>query len=507
VSFCPAYSSFQTWVPMVSVNKTIFESSELAGANSVDRNVGRVLRLALKREGLTLIEVMIALTMTLIVLGAMMTAFASVSSRMQQGRAMIELANRVRNVESTLRSDLTSMTVEPRPYTTTLPSGFFQIVEGGRSDAETAVTVNSVIGDVDDVLSMTIQSKGKLFRGRQDINFANPTTVGSNIQILESPLAEVVWFTYWNEKIQNNIPDFEDIIELHRRVLLIRPDISLPGNLDLNEVRRFFLTNDISARIEVDPNNSGRFRLVANQVGDLAIRKNRFGHFSGVTNGAPNISLGFPNRLEYQLLASYSFPSANDPAGVIANKPDDIVLTDVVGFDVRVFSPNAHLKADTGGSMAIEPGDIALPPPPNYIDHGDFGAFVDLGFQDLRPRINEPLPWFSGNHNFNGSFGLNIWPDSTWPAPIGFTKKEFIYDTWTPAYESDGIDQDGNGVIDQGTDGLDNNNLNGVDDIGERETVPPYSHPIRGIEIRIRTVERVTKQVHQTTIIQSFVPE
>ena len=42
------------------------------------------------RRGLTLIEIMIALTMTLIVLGAMMQAFQYASGQMQMGRATME---------------------------------------------------------------------------------------------------------------------------------------------------------------------------------------------------------------------------------------------------------------------------------------------------------------------------------------------------------------------------------------------------------------------------------
>ena len=68
------------------------------------------------RSGLSLVEIMIALTMTLIVLGAMMTAFQFASEKMQGGRAIMELANRARTAESLLRSDLAGLTLDPRPY-------------------------------------------------------------------------------------------------------------------------------------------------------------------------------------------------------------------------------------------------------------------------------------------------------------------------------------------------------------------------------------------------------
>jgi hypothetical protein len=45
---------------------------------------------------------------------------------------------------------------------------------------------------------------------------------------------------------------------------------------------------------------------------------------------------------------------------------------------------------------------------------------------------------------------------------------------------------------------------NGVDDIGERETQPPYAVPLQGIQIRIRAFEPGSRQVREVTIIQKF---
>ena len=51
------------------------------------------------RAGLSLVEIMIALTMTLIVLVSMMSAFQYASAEMQNGRATLEMANRIRVAE------------------------------------------------------------------------------------------------------------------------------------------------------------------------------------------------------------------------------------------------------------------------------------------------------------------------------------------------------------------------------------------------------------------------
>jgi hypothetical protein len=60
---------------------------------------------------------------------------------------------------------------------------------------------------------------------------------------------------------------------------------------------------------------------------------------------------------------------------------------------------------------------------------------------------------------------------------------------------------------DEGTDGLDNDGVNGVDDRGERETSPPYPVRLRGLEVKIRTYEPGTRQVQQGTVSSDFIPE
>jgi hypothetical protein len=74
-------------------------------------------------------------------------------------------------------------------------------------------------------------------------------------------------------------------------------------------------------------------------------------------------------------------------------------------------------------------------------------------------------------------------------------------------YEHDGEDQDSALGADQGTNGIDDDGLNGVDDVGERETSPPYPVPLRGIQVRLRIIDRDTRQVRQMTVSSDFIPE
>jgi len=459
--------------------------------------------------GLTLIEVLIALTMTLIVLGAMMTAFQVVSKRMQNGRAVIELSNRLRSVETILRSDLEGLTVEARPYLSSLPPGFLQIVEGPQRDrtAGDLNLANSAIGDVDDLISMTVQSN-QMLRGRLENPFALPPVKG----VIESPLAEVVWFTLWDWDSPGRLipdPQFMESVTLRRRILLVIPPSMinyfpnypiLGSNLTWAQVRNFFQINDISARVE--PVAANQFNIVANTLGDLAVRKNRFGHFPAFAtgnfnpDGSPVINLslpnqGFPNKIHAGLLAQFTTPR-------------DIVLTDVVGFDIKVYSANAELRQDVSGRYALESHDVGFNEPDLFQIVGPFGGFVNMG-----DAVGLPGTWFSGPplplSFLNGS--ISSWPTSL---PVNV---ENTFDTWTPAYESDGINQDfalggwRANTVDSFVNGLDDDGVNGVDDAGERETMPPYPYPIRGIEIQIRAAEKLTKQVQQTTIRHNFVPE
>ena len=89
-----------------------------------------------RRNGFSLIEILIAMDMTLIVLGAMMAAFSYGSSEMHQGRAAIDLSSRLQAAESLLRNDLDRITVDVRPhhFVSSPPNGYLEIVDGPRRD-------------------------------------------------------------------------------------------------------------------------------------------------------------------------------------------------------------------------------------------------------------------------------------------------------------------------------------------------------------------------------------
>ena len=106
-----------------------------------------------------------------------------------------------------------------------------------------------------------------------------------------------------------------------------------------------------------------------------------------------------------------------------------------------------------------------------------FGAFSDL---TTIGAPNRPADWID--------------PLDTTATP---TTVRHVYDTWWNGYE----------VGAAAFDGIDNDGANGVDDLGERTAVPPYLDPLTGIKIMLRVVDKNAKQVRQTTVIHSFIPE
>ena len=443
---------------------------------------------------------MIALTMTLIVLGAMMSAFRYASEKMQMGRGVMEMANRLRTAEELMRNDLANLTLEPRPYTeAATPNGFLEIIEGVNNDDSIRAVVGdtaSYLGDYDDSIGMTVRSAdGRRFRGV--VNGA----------VLESTIAEVWYFTTVNDLQSDSAAstvdvtvdvDIEDSVRLHRRVLLIRPDAAaqiesaleaITGGdtdnvlTDLDDLYQFVRENDISVRVIAGTSDSGgiQYTVLPNTLTDLAVRQNRFAH----SIDTPADGIVFPNVLDTATLSSE----------LLKDNGEDILLSDVTGFDLRIYSPNATVGSSTTNGLLIQPGDPAyrdaddggvLPATPLVANR--VGAFVDLGYGVGIDGVDKGIEWFSG-------------------APTTGSQLARTYDTWSPIYERDGIDQDGVNGVDQGTNGLNNGGTAAPDDDAERETRPPYPNPIRGIQITTRIIEKTTQQVQQSSVVQSYVPE
>jgi hypothetical protein len=243
---------------------------------------------------------------------------------------------------------------------------------------------------------------------------------------------------------------------------------------------------------------------------------------------------------------------------------EDAVLNNVVGFDVKVWDPQVWVlpAIDAAGDQTdlvtlgnywnaasftnddVIPGAAVVPGDPGYelaLAH----ALHAVDTVPANPALDRFLPVGYGAYvdlnymasmNINGSLGSPSMADlklrllSLTPfAGPGDTRSQLqrVYDTWSTHYESnwldsnlDGVkavallpdppdqgDEDYDGLFDEGTDGIDNDDNGLVDDAGEQEAPPPYPVPLRGIQIKIRVFDPDSRQVRERTVVCDFLPK
>jgi len=480
------------------------------------------------RRGMTLIEMLVATTCTLILMGAIAQVFGAFGTAVSDSRSMIELDAQLRSVAWRLRNDLSGATARTLPpLEVEAGEGYFEVIEGPRSDSTdaggTAIPVTNLVADIDDVLLFTTRNTETPFLGKYDYGSATKTT--------ESQLAEVAWFLRPTEVPVGTSPPVTTYTLYRRQNLVVgyvgfapfygAANANFITWTNANSWAAFFDQFDLSAQYQ------GKLTALApNSLADLTRRENRFMHNGLGTIDATAGTFRFPDGADkpnyhWQLTPApdglifdprKTVIRADGSAFALANSStrvgEDVVLTNVIGFDIRVFDPGAPVGVPAGGDSAVVPGESGFATAPVTAN----GAYVDLGWNKgpygvvttsgQRPRfagVGEPL---SGLRNATGPF---------------------VWDTWSTHYEANGVDDDKDGVTDEGADGLDNDSDGKVDespydvdgdglftgpgdDPGELETLPPYRFPLRGIEIRLRCYEPSSRQVRQVTIRHSFVP-
>jgi len=458
------------------------------------------------------VEILVATALTLVLVAAVVQIFGSIGESVNNSRATLEMSDRVRTARTRLEMDLASVTAPMlpplRPETA---QGYFEYIEGPvgpvilpsqvaiNTDDSGAQVPDTTVGDMDDRLMFTIHSSGRPFVGRCVV------TGGT----IESDVAEVAWFLRGTT--------------LYRRVMLVAPGIDLSPALPAG----FFANNDLSVRWQ----NGG---LVANSLGDLTKRECRYAH--DVTKGADSFPfdarawgrLGLPTLRECSSpkwiagnMSPRSVPEEptdfwNDPTpwpavvdpvtGTLKDYLDgprvaeDVILTNVIGFDVKVWDPGAPVLSIPNSTDQVAPGE------PRYLEGlqkvwpvASYGAYVDLGYApNYTPPAGAPQPRFL--HLGDPRSGLNA-------TNVTGAQGARVYDTWSFHYEHDGIDQDGKLGPDQGTNGFDDNGQAGVDDPGEMETSPPYPVPLQAIQVKIRVYEPDSRQIREVTVVQDFLPK
>lgn len=87
------------------------------------------------RIGLTIVEMLVAMSITLLIMAAVVTVFANVSGSVTRRRATIEMASALRNVRETLARDLAGATCPTVPWQRPESNqGYFELIEGPQND-------------------------------------------------------------------------------------------------------------------------------------------------------------------------------------------------------------------------------------------------------------------------------------------------------------------------------------------------------------------------------------
>lgn len=443
----------------------------------------------MSRRAMTLIEMMIALSATLLLMAAIAQAFAVFGGAISGSRAVLELDGRMRSAAWRLRTDLGGITCRTVPAQgTAAAEGYMEIIEGPAGDTVDATgnsTVGGVVsGDHDDVLLFTTRNPESPFIGRAPTVSASAAAL---VDTFESTVAEVAWFA-------RPTPGSSDPVTytLYRRQLLVMGYVGVdPFRTGENTVGWSSWAAYFNSPCDVSVRREGSL-LFPNTLDDLSRRECRFMH-----NMAGLTTAGYPFPFVAHQTASTSGSAEQLPAAIEGlvfdatsqRRGEDVVLTHVLGFDVRVFDPAVPVGLAAGGTPVV-PGD------PGFAGTAAVasGAYVDLGHGVTGNALLPAIPaHFAGFGDARS--GLQ-----------GSSTSRRTYDTWSGHYEANGRDEDGDGLVDESLNGLDDDGNGLIDDAGELETAPPYGFPLRGLEVRIRCYEPTSRQVRQVTVRQTFVP-
>lgn len=450
------------------------------------------------RDGFSLIEVLIATALTLILMGAVVNIFGRMTDRISDSRSVLEMADKLRTVSNLLQRDLEGLTCRPiPPLDPAKGEGYLEIVEGPVGvvpgltvgwDSDQGTVDNNML-DNDDILLFTSRSPAAPFIGR----FAGNRTITSDV-------AEIAWFVRGRT--------------LYRRVLLVAPGAL--ANTSLSPAG-YYMNFDVSARVGTSGVTLGK--MVGNTLGDLTKRENRFAHsrnwpydvrgwgqlglptlretassnwnaglMEPSTYGPPFISRIDYWRNWWQTPNSFTAQGQQVEAETgtmqqfVQNSrvAEDVVLNNVIGFDVKVWDPGFLVSGN------------------------QVGAYRDLGYTNSAysanynyrayPGAPAPVFWHLGN------------PQSGLSAAANGSR---VYDTCSTHYETEG--RYGTAANDsaagQSTNGFDDDGNGVIDDPAEQIAPPPYAAPLRGISVTIRVFEPDSRQIREVTIVQDFLPK
>lgn len=321
----------------------VMSTSESTSARSV--RTGRRAAKSATRRGLTLIEMLVAVTITLMVILAIVQVFQLLGTNIKNGQAMIDVTTELRFVGQQLQQDLDGLTCPARTWIDPAAGlGYLEIYDGPSRDADwnydghLDMAVGSFedtsMGDVDDFIALTTRNTEIPFVGRVPaLNVDNYEYIDQ----VEGSDAEVVWWTAIvaptiTDQNGDGIMEVQEVsangrlgpttsVMLFRRALLILPsrDLSPLDNTTLgrrattlDNVLDFLDNYDVSVRwIDSNADNI-RDLLVPNTLSDLTQRQNRFMHL-GLIPAQANVP-------DWRVSGLFPFPTAQAAVGTPQNQ-------------------------------------------------------------------------------------------------------------------------------------------------------------------------------------------
>ena len=356
---------------------------------------GRVLR---RGAGFTLVELLVSLTVSLLLLGGVVSLFGSLGESVNESRSDAEMLQTLRHTSYQLQSDLEGRTLPPDPTkASTTEPGFFEYVEGPNRDGDNFIAPQfkdtGLGGDDDDVLHFTTTGDDG---ASEVVWFLTPDPKFFNADATDPTDPTDGPWTRTNKDSSGDTV-YEKRYRLHRYVRRIDPDA--PPEEE----------EGVSLGATGEPNT----------LETLALRKNRFGHyrydypppddkghqFLPITRDLYEDSLDSEEKLEDGTVVKEEGQRIKET----------IILKNVLAFDVRAWDSSAPIY-----EMTVKQGNPELPDPDNsnpgtdpndpngtIIDDGD-GDFSQSGFDYI------PTPGLAGYQTDwhrvqSGNTGEAIW--------------------------------------------------------------------------------------------------
>jgi len=444
----------------------------------------------------TLVELLIALVLSLFLLLGVAELFQRVGGSMNEARSIINMSAQLNEAAMLLRQDLSriskDLAAKPKNLAEYIAdgnveapedNGYLEIIEGPGHlynpdcplnsapdhQCHPYVDINSLpdqtVGDVDDIIAFTVLNRTMPFRGviRE--------------KIVERESAEVVWFVRGNTLYRRErlIDDVTARANDHHKVVGA-DDKDFPTKKDLDDHGE--PTEAGYAIVSADETNDGREqRYDAVQYGeddwrwrtlltsqDLSLRARRFGHDGLSPNEFPHPLYDTPYEnwryLRMPIIEESDYWSGegiqhwkNDSVAILPPAPENL-HPDL--WEQPYFFPGLQKRKNNGSIIAdnshkTRAGEDAVLANVLSFDVKVWcpvtKEFVDLGVDDTA--------WAHGNNNHQD-------------------KLPGVWDSWTQKYEN------------------------------ESKPLPPYTEPLEAIQITIRCFEPASRIIKQVTVVHRF---